>query len=104
MFAAPGYEDTGTDEVWEIVESPPPDVDGDGDVNVRLWTALVNHNIPAVERLDQLPLPVVLEVIRVQGVVLLATLQRHVDFMTIVSPGTKLQSTRLEIKQCEVCV
>ena len=64
MFESPGYEDTGTDEVREIVESSPPDVDGDSDVNVRLGTALVDYNIPGVEGLYQLPLSVVLEVIR----------------------------------------
>ena len=51
FFTPPGNENTGTDEVWEIVESPPPDVDGDCDVNVRLRAAVVFQNIPSVEGL-----------------------------------------------------
>ena len=98
MFSLPGYEDAGTDEVWEIVQSSPSNFDSDCDVDVRLRTALVNDNVPDVEGVDELPLSVVLELRRVQGVVGLAALQRHVDLLTIVSPGTKLEGAGLEQK------
>ena len=40
-----GDENTGDDEVEEIVESPPPDVDGEGDVHVGLRAAVVRHAV-----------------------------------------------------------
>ena len=41
-----GDEDAGHDEVEEIVESSPPDVDGEGDVHVGLRAALVDDTVP----------------------------------------------------------
>ena len=41
-----GDEDTGDDQVEEVIESSPPDLDGEGDVHVRLGTALVHDTIP----------------------------------------------------------
>ena len=41
-----GDEDAGDDQVEEVVESPPPDPDGEGDVHVGLGTALVHDVVP----------------------------------------------------------
>ena len=41
-----GDEDAGDDQVEEVVESPPPDPDGEGDVHVGLRAALVHYRIP----------------------------------------------------------
>ena len=41
-----GDQDAGDDEVEEVVEGPPPDLDGDGDVQVRRGAALVPHLVP----------------------------------------------------------
>ena len=41
-----GDQDTGDDEVAEVVQRPPPDLDGEGDVQVRSGTALVENFIP----------------------------------------------------------
>ena len=38
-----GDEKAGDDEVGEVVHRPPPDLDGEGDVQVGLGTTLVNH-------------------------------------------------------------
>ena len=40
-----GDEKAGDDEVGEVVHRPPPDLDGEGDVQVGLRTALVDHFI-----------------------------------------------------------
>ena len=40
-----GDEDAGHDQVEEIVESSPPDVDGEGDVHVGLRAAVVRHAV-----------------------------------------------------------
>ena len=41
-----GDQDAGDDEVEEVVEGPPPDLDGEGDVQVRRGAALVPHLVP----------------------------------------------------------
>ena len=41
-----GDEDAGHDEVEEVVEGPPPDLDGEGDVQVGGGAALVPHFVP----------------------------------------------------------
>ena len=41
-----GDEDAGHDQVEEVVESPPPDLDGEGDVQVGGGAALVPHLVP----------------------------------------------------------
>ena len=41
-----GDEDAGHDEVEEVVEGPPPDLDGEGDVQVGGGAAVVPHLIP----------------------------------------------------------
>ena len=41
-----GDEDAGDDQVEEVVESPPPDSDGEGDVHVGLRAALVHYRVP----------------------------------------------------------
>ena len=41
-----GDEDAGDDQVEEVVESPPPDLDGEGDVQVGGGAALVPHLVP----------------------------------------------------------
>ena len=41
-----GDEDAGHDEVEEVVEGPPPDLDGGGDVQVGGGAAVVPHLIP----------------------------------------------------------
>ena len=92
----PGYENTGPDEVREVVESSPPDVDGECDVNVRLRTAGVDLHIPLVESFDQLPLPVVLEPLVTQHVRVQAVLQRQVDLVSIVAPAAELQGAALQ--------
>ena len=40
-----GDEKAGDNEVGEVVHRSPPDLDGEGDVEVWLWTALVDHLI-----------------------------------------------------------
>ena len=40
-----GDEDAGHDEVEEVVERPPPDLDGEGDVHVRLRATLINDAV-----------------------------------------------------------
>ena len=40
-----GDENTGDDEVEEVVESSPPDVDGEGDVHIGLRAAVVRHAV-----------------------------------------------------------
>ena len=40
-----GDEDTGDDQVEEVVESSPPDVDREGDVHVWLWAAVVRDTV-----------------------------------------------------------
>ena len=40
-----GDEDAGHDQIEEVVESPPPDVDSEGDVHVGLGTAVVRHTV-----------------------------------------------------------
>ena len=40
------YQDTGDDQVTEVVEGPPPDLDCEGDVKVGSRTALVENFIP----------------------------------------------------------
>ena len=91
----PGYENAGPDEVREVVESSPPDVDGECDVNVRLRTAGVDLHIPLVESFDQLPLSVVLEPLVTQHVRVQAVLQRQVDLVSIVAPAAELQGAAL---------
>ena len=92
----PGYENTGPDEVREVVESSPPDVDGECDVNVRLRTAGVDLHISLVESFDQLPLSVVLEPLVTQHVRVQAVLQRQVDLVSIVAPAAELQGAALQ--------
>ena len=41
-----GDEDAGHDEVEEVVEGAPPDLDGEGDVQVGGGAALVPHLVP----------------------------------------------------------
>ena len=41
-----GDEDAGDDQIEEVVESPPPDLDGEGDVQVGGGAALVPHLVP----------------------------------------------------------
>ena len=40
-----GDEDAGHDEVEEVVESSPADVDSEGDVNIGLRAAVVGHTV-----------------------------------------------------------
>ena len=40
-----GDEDAGHNQVEEIVECPPADVDGEGDVHIGLRTAVVRHTV-----------------------------------------------------------
>ena len=40
-----GDQKAGDDEVGEVVHRPPPDLDGEGDVQVGLRTTLVDHLI-----------------------------------------------------------
>ena len=40
-----GDEDTGDDQVEEVVESSPSDLDGEGDVDVWLGTTLVHDRV-----------------------------------------------------------
>ena len=40
-----GDEKAGDDEVGEVVHRPPPDLDGEGDVQVGLGTTLIDHLI-----------------------------------------------------------
>ena len=40
-----GDEDAGHDQVEEVVERPPPDVDGEGDVHIGLRAAVVRHTV-----------------------------------------------------------
>ena len=40
-----GDEKAGDDQVGEVVHRPPPDLDGEGDVQVGLRAALVDHLI-----------------------------------------------------------
>ena len=40
-----GDEDAGDDQVEEVVESPPPDPDGEGDVHVGLRAAVVDDAV-----------------------------------------------------------
>ena len=92
----PGYENAGPDKVWEVVESSPPDVDGECDVNVRLRTAGVDLHISLVESFDKLPLSVVLEALVTQHVRVQAVLQRQVDLVSIVAPAAELQGAALQ--------
>ena len=41
-----GDQEAGDDQVGEVVQSPPPDLDGEGDVQIRLRAAVVDHFIP----------------------------------------------------------
>ena len=41
-----GDEKAGDDEVGEVVHRPPPDLDGEGDVQVGLRAAVVDHLVP----------------------------------------------------------
>ena len=41
-----GDQQTRHDQVEEVVERPPADLDGEGDVQVRLRTTLIHHLIP----------------------------------------------------------
>ena len=41
-----GDEEAGHDQVEEVVERPPPHVDGEGDVHIRLGAALVDDAVP----------------------------------------------------------
>ena len=41
-----GDEDAGHDQVEEVVESSPPDLDGEGDVHVRLRATFINDAVP----------------------------------------------------------
>ena len=45
-YRIPPYQDTGDDQVTEVVESPPPDLDCEGDVQVGSRTALIENFIP----------------------------------------------------------
>ena len=45
-YRIPTYQDTGDDQVTEVVESPPPDLDCEGDVQVGSRTALIENFIP----------------------------------------------------------
>ena len=36
-----GDQDAGDDEVAEVVQGPPPDLDGEGDVQIGSWTTFV---------------------------------------------------------------
>ena len=40
-----GDEEAGHDQVKEIVKRPPPNLNYEGDVDVRLWAAVVDHLI-----------------------------------------------------------
>ena len=40
-----GDQEAGDDQVGEVVHRPPPDLDGEGDVQVWLRTTLVDHLI-----------------------------------------------------------
>ena len=41
-----GDQQTRNDQVGEVVERPPPDLDGEGDVEVGLRAAVVDHLVP----------------------------------------------------------
>ena len=38
-----GDQDAGNDEVAEVVEGPPPDLDGEGNVQIGGWTTFIEH-------------------------------------------------------------
>ena len=41
-----GDQEARDDEVVEVVHRPPPDLDGEGDVKIRLRATLINHLVP----------------------------------------------------------
>ena len=55
-----GDDDAGDDEIVEVVDRPPLDDEGEGDVEIYLRTAGVGHHVPAGDGAHQLPLRVLL--------------------------------------------
>ena len=55
-----GDDDAGDDEIVEVVDRPPLDDEGEGDVEVYFRTAGVGHHVPAGDGAHQLPLGVLL--------------------------------------------
>ena len=41
-----GDQETRHDQVGEVVQRPPPDLDGEGDVKIRLRAAIIDHLVP----------------------------------------------------------
>ena len=41
-----GDQEAGHDQVGEVVQRPPPDLDGEGDVEIRLRAAIIDHLVP----------------------------------------------------------
>ena len=40
-----GNQDTGNDEIEEVIKSSSPHVDGEGDINIRLWTTFIHDTV-----------------------------------------------------------
>ena len=55
-----GDDDAGDDEIVEVVDRPPLDDEGEGDVEVNLRTAFVFDHVPGGHGAHQLPLGVLL--------------------------------------------
>ena len=91
-----GDDDAGDDQVVEVVDRPPLDDEGEGDVQVDLRTAGVGDHVPGGAGTNQLPLGVLLVAADV-GLADVA-LEGEVDQSLVVGPGSELQSTILLIK------
>ena len=91
-----GGEDPGQDHVHDVERVAAPDVDGEHDVGEPLLLAALEEELPPLHRgPHQLPLPVLLVVVQVDGVLVRA----QVHLGGVIAPRTEHQVALLLVKR-----
>ena len=78
----PCDEHTWSNKIGEVVESPPPKRDGDGDVYVLLWAAVIRESVAVRLSRDKLPLSIILNYNQSEQEITSQELARLINWLT----------------------